>query len=359
MQIVDATLIPYQLPLTTPWASAAGRWQERRGWLIRITDQSGRSGHGDAAPLPASGTETLPQARSWLHSRLARLAGETPAQARTQLPPPGNHPAARCGLEAALLDLQSKQQAVPLCQLLGGSPGRVIRLNSMIGGLGPQTGSRAAAAIAAGYTTLKLKLGLAPVDTELALLQQLCERLPPGVKLRLDANRAWQNAEALELIEQLNPLPIESLEEPLRHPIGTTLKRLQERARFDLALDESLPGYIQEQQLQAIPVRRIIIKPTCQGGLIPALTLIRQAHQSGIRCVITSTLESSAGIWPLCQLAAAADDLTTPTTHGLATSDWFSRDLGEPPLPVDGQLTLGADPGTGFVPDLGPEDARA
>lgn len=354
MQIVDTALIPYQLPLVTPWTSAAGRWQERHGWLIQVTDRAGRSGYGDAAPLPASGTETLPQARSWLHSRLPRLAGETPAQARTQLPPPGNHPAARCGLETALLDLQSKQQAVPLCQLLGGTPGRVIRLNSVIGGLDPQSGSRADTAIAAGYTTLKLKLGLAPVDTELALLQKLCKRLPPGVKLRLDANRAWQNTEALELIEQLNPLPIESLEEPLRHPIGTTLASLQERARFDLALDESLPGYIQGQHLQPVPVRRIIIKPTCQGGLIPALALIRQAHQSGIRCVITSTLESSAGIWPLCQLAATADALTTPATHGLATSNWFSRNLGEPPQPVEGQLPLGENAGTGFVPDLAP-----
>lgn len=351
MQIVDATLLPYRLPLTSPWASAVGRWQSRQGWLIRISDQSGRSGHGDAAPLPAAGTETLPQARSWLLSRFARLTGETPTQARSQLPQPGNHPAARCGLETALLDLQSQQQAVPFYELLGGSPGQAIRLNTAIGGLDPQTATRAHTAIAAGYATLKLKLGLAPIHTELDLLHQLCDQLPPGVQLRLDANRAWRNAEALQLIEQLNPLPIECLEEPLRHPIGATLAQLQTRARFDLALDESLPGYIQGQQLQSIPVRRIIIKPTCLGGLMPALDLIRLAHRSGIRCVITSTLESSAGIWPLCHLAAAADTLTTPATHGLATSDWFSRNLGAPPAIVDGQVTVGAVPGTGFVPE--------
>lgn len=350
MQIVDTALTPYQLPLTTPWESAAGRCHARRGWLLRITDQSGRHGYGDAAPLPASGTETHAQAQSWLQGQLALLTGELPVRAGRQLPPPDSHPAARCGLETALLDLQSKQQAVPLYQQLGANRVEPIQLNAAIGALDSQTGERAAAAIAAGFTILKLKLGVSPVGSELRQLEQLCEQLPGGVRLRLDANQAWQLPEASELVRRLNRLPIESLEEPLHQPNPTTLRELQALARFDLALDESLPGYIRARQLQPIPVCRIIVKPACLGGPTAALELIRQAHQSGIACVITSTLESSAGIWPLCHLAATADALTTPAIHGLATARWFSRDLGDPPRITNGRITLGSEPGAGFIP---------
>lgn len=349
MRIADAVLTPYRLPFATPWKSAAGLWHERQGWLIRITDRSGRCGYGDAAPLPTSGTETLSQAQSWLAAQLTTLIGEMPGPAGRQLPAPDGHPAARCGLETALLDLQSKQQELPLCQLLGGEDIHPVRLNAAIGALDEQTNERAIAAVVDGYSILKLKLGRMPIKTELPLLQRLCGQLPGAVRLRLDANRAWQPDEAADLIEKLNHLPIDCLEEPLHEPDPHALKALQSLARFDLALDESLPRYIRKQPLQPLPVNRIIIKPACLGGLLPALTLIRQAHHAGVTCVITSTLESSAGLWPLCHLAATADALTMPAVHGLATSHWFSHDLGTPPVITNGRVTLGSETGTGFI----------
>jgi o-succinylbenzoate synthase len=278
------------------------------------------------------------------------MIGLSPAPACRALPPASGHPAARCGLETALLDLQGKQQGLPLYRLLGGEPGQAVRLNAALGALDESSGERAAATIAAGFNILKLKLGSAPMAVELALLEQLCERLPGGVRLRLDANRAWRAYETRQLIERLNHLPIESLEEPLRDPHHETLDELQALARFDLALDESLPGFLQAgQRLLPLPVKRLIIKPACLGGLLPALGLVRQAHQQGTACVITSTLESSAGLWPLLHLAATADALTTPAVHGLATADWFTGDLGNAPVIRDGRVTLEPESGTGFI----------
>ncbi len=350
MRISAFSLTPYRLPFVTPWKSAAGIWHQRQGWLVRLTDQSGHTGYGDAAPLAESGTETLFQARAWLEARRTTLMDGTPERVMQQLSPTTRHPAARCGLETALLDLQSKQQGLPLYrQLAGTAVHSSVRLNAAIGTLDESAGDRAAAAIAAGFTLLKLKLGGAPISTERPRLERLCRQLPDGIGLRLDANRAWQMPEAFDLIGTLNQLPVESLEEPLRKPDPRSLEILQSRARFDLALDESLSGFIRQQRLRSIPVNRLIIKPTCLGGLIPALGIIRQAHRHGLTCVITSTLESSAGLWPLLHLAASADLLTTPAIHGLATAGWFSRDLGNPPPLISGRVVLGSEPGTGFI----------
>lgn len=349
MRIVDAGLIPYRLPLAAPWITAAGRLAERRGWLVRLRDRSGRCGYGDAAPLPAAGTETAAESRAWLEEQLPGWVGRSPEAALRTLPAAGGRPAARCGLETALLDLQARQQGVPLYRLLGGETVRPVRLNAALGSLDARVEARMAAAVGTGFNILKLKLGNAPMAAELPLLERLCARLPTGCRLRLDANRAWQVHEAERLIERLNDLPVESLEEPLRHPDPTILQTLQSHARFDLVLDESLTGFLRAGRLPPLPVNRLIIKPACLGGPLAALELNRQAHRQGRACVITSTLESSAGLWPLLHLAASADALTAPAVHGLATADWFARDLGNTPLIRDGRVTLGPESGTGFI----------
>ncbi len=352
MEIVEADLVPYRLAFTTPRQSATGSLMARHGLLLRLTDRTGAQGHGDAAPLPELGSESLEQSEQWLRDRLSRLTGQTASAALANLPPDGNAPAARCCLESALLVLHSKHRGLPLGRLLHDGPAEPVRVNANIGPLDDQIWRRADAAIRAGFTTLKLKMGLASVSDELAQLHQLCGQLPSGVRLRLDANGAWRAAQAQAIIEQLNGLPIESLEEPLTRTDSqpARLRQLQRLAHFDLALDESLTDHLNGRRLSEIPVRRIVLKPTLLGGLLPSLALMKQARSQGVHCLVTSSLESSAGIWPLCHLAAAADRLYDPAVHGLATSDWLQDNLGPPPSIRQGAIDTGERPGSGFSP---------
>lgn len=344
-----AKLTPYRLPFTHPWSSHKGVWQERHGWLLQISDRQGYRGHGDIAPLPQMGSEPPAQSEAWLDATLATLQHLEPRQALQQLPAAPGHPAARCGLECALLDLLAQRQQRPLWQLLGGVRPAPLRTNATIGNLDSRVTERALDAVAAGFDTLKLKIGVQSAATELARLQQLADRLPPGIHLRLDANQAWDPAQAQRLVAALNRLPVESLEEPLAEPLVAALKGLQQAASFDLALDESLAGFLTRHPLSATPVRRLVIKPMLLGGLLPSLRLIRQAAAYSLRCIVTSSLESSAGIWPLCHLAAVADQQAGPATHGLATSHLFSRDLGLPPTVEQASIALGSRPGSGFI----------
>ncbi|MCW8944569.1 MAG: o-succinylbenzoate synthase [Sedimenticola sp.] len=349
MLISGARFVAYRLPFVAPWRSNAGSWQARQGWLIQITDGQGNTGYGDAAPLPEIGTETSQESSDQLNELLPTLIGREPEQALRLLPNAATTPATRFGLETALLDLQSKQRAIPLYRLLTDQEIKAVHVNASIGSLDNQALERASSAVTAGHTTLKTKLGLYPMSEELAQLHRLSDQLPANCRLRLDANRAWNTDDATRLINELKGLPIESLEEPLQNPDPETLKLLQAAACFDLALDESLGSFLLNHSPEQLPVRRIIIKPTLLGGLIPSLGLIQQAHQLGIHCVITSSLESSAGIWPLLHLAATADQLTTTAIHGLATATLFTADLGDAPIFTNGQIQLGDLPGSGFI----------
>jgi o-succinylbenzoate synthase len=349
MQITRAKLKPYQLPLSSPWKSSKGTLNNRHGWLISLTDTQGHTGYGDAAPLPEIGTETPQQAEEWLNSQLSTLMGGEPEQCLHALPYAETRPAGRFGLETALLDLHAKQRGIPIYQLLTNSKPIGIRINASIGSLEAGIEARTHAALCAGFTTLKLKLGLYPLTEELAALQKLCKGLPAGCQLRLDANQAWHEEGTDTLIQGLEGLPIESLEEPFSDFDLNSLRKLQAAVPFDLALDESLPVFLHDHPLADLPVKRIIIKPTLLGGILSSLKLIREADQQGIHCVITSSLESSVGIWPLLHLAAAADIITQPAIHGLATANLFSRDLGNTPLISNGLIRLEDVPGSGFI----------
>ena len=346
MRLRHAKLIPYRLPFRHPWVSAAGRWQQREGWLIQLQDHSGRTGWGDAAPLPALGSESAADCAAWLRSRLPELAGQHPAQAVAALPIADGHPAARCGLECALLDLLAQQAEQPLARLLANDPSSRVRLNGLLPPLDRLDGE-----IPDTFRTLKLKLGLAPVAREIEQLQALCRSLPDTTRLRLDANRAWSTSQAQHFLQATRDLPIDALEEPLQQADPTRLVQLQADAGYDLALDESLGRFIQDRTLAPLPVRCLVLKPTLLGGLLPSLNLARQANRQGVRCILSSSLESHAGLWPLLQLAAAVDTRQGAQAHGLATGELFSHNPGNP-LPLEGDEALPGDrPGSGFILD--------
>ena len=350
MEISAFHLTPYQLPLLRPWVSTAGRIKERCGWLITLKTKSGVEGYGDCAPLPASGSESPASAEKWLQATLPRLPGSTPGISLRNLPEETTCPAARFSIESALLDLLARQHQVPLHRLLSPMAQAQVLTNASIGCLDQEVKNSAIQATERGFRLLKLKVGMGKAKDELAQLKNLIQQLPAGTQLRLDANRAWTSREAYLFIEGLVGLPIESLEEPLQEPNPSELEALQAAAPFDLAMDESLQQFIKSNPISRLPVKRLIAKPTLLGGMIPCMTLAKEATKAGVTTIVTSTLESAAGIWAAAQLAAAVDAINGQNIHGLATSSWFKKDLAQPPLISDGILHLGSSPGSGFIP---------
>lgn len=340
MQIKHARLIPYRLPLQRPWRTSRGTLKERQGWLVALETEAGLRGCGDCAPLPVAGTENREQAKYWLSQQMPALTGDSPRERLAALPIGGGCPAARCALESALLDLISQAEGVSLRHWLNPQAAKSVPVNANIGALDGQVGERSERALAQGFDILKLKLGLDRVGQELARLEQLAASLPPSTRLRLDANGAWDFAQASAFLQDIEGLPVESIEEPLSTPETASLTALQAQTHYPLAIDESLPRFELERLLQHPPVRRLIIKPMVQGGLLSSLRLAQRAAESGMEALVTSSLESAVGIQAAAQLAAAIGGAEQPLAHGLATSDWLARDLAQPPQIIAGQLLL-------------------
>ena len=314
MTIVAADWLPYRLPLRRPWQTSRGTLNERHGRLRRLTDDDGRTGWGDCAPLPEFGID------------------EAAATAFAE--------------ESAALDLAAQRAGLPLDAWLSGrAPVASVAVNASFGPISTVDRNRLAQAVAAGFTVAKLKAGVAPVDDEIAALHRLAATLPPTLRLRLDANRAWPLAAARRFVAAGAGLPIDGLEEPLADPTHALLASLQAAANFPLAIDESI-RLLDTAFFRHPPVRRLVLKPARHGGLLASTELALRARASGLEVVVTSALESACGIATLAHLAAA---VAPEAVHGLATGDWLAGDAGLRPRIVDGRMRLPAGDGIGFM----------
>ncbi len=185
--------------------------------------------------------------------------------------------------------------------------------------------------IAQGCRVIKLKVGALPFSEELALLAELRRRWPGGdVELRLDANGAWQPAEALERLQRLAELGVAFLEQPIPPGRPHEMAALCAVSPIPVALDEELiaaPDPI--SLLAAIRPQHIVLKPSLLGGLAACQAWIDAAQRLGAQWWVNSLLESNIGLNAIAQWTSALDDRRT---HGLGTGQLFVNNL---PSPLD------------------------
>lgn len=315
MKIVAADWIPYELRLTRPWHTSRGSFETRRGRLLRLKNAAGLIGWGDCAPLPSFG---ISESRAVDHAE-----------------------------ESALLDLAAQTTGLPLNAWLSGEATAAdIAVNANLGAISNVNQAMIAATLIRGYRVIKLKVGINHWRKEIARLRVLASGMPRDASFRLDANAAWNVDDAAGFLEACCELPVEGVEEPLAETNREHLARLQEALPYPIAIDESLE-LVNEEFFRHPAVRRIVLKPARQGGMLRSMETALRARASGVECIITSSLESSCGLLACAHLAAA---VAPHGTHGLGTAEWLAEDTGSGATVTNGRLSLPKLAGLGFQP---------
>lgn len=339
MQIAQARVHPYRLPLKRPWVAASATLTERRGALLHLIDEDGIEGWGDCAPLPSGGP---------IEPKIAALEAfsRRPASADfSQLPAE-----ARWAVETAEADIAARRQDLPLCRHLGAGKTASIAINAALGPLDADCAARANDALARGYAIGKIKVGLDGIDAEHVRLRALVDATQGRLRLRLDANRAWASDAAERFLAAISDLPIDSVEEPLASPTLAGLAALQADLPYALAIDESLPQLGADALnalIKARAVRRFVLKPARLGGIAATQAVTAKARAAGIEIVLTSVVDSAIGVTAAAHLAAA---LSPALAHGLGTSAWLAADVAPPPVIAAGRLILPDSSGLGIRP---------
>lgn len=299
----QAFLYQYTLPIQSGLVLKDKILSTREGLLIRLTE-NGKEGWGEIAPLPTFSTESLPQAVEQTTSILTRWQKGEKIDV-TQL-----YPSVAFGLSMAEYELDNQPgtstsyRSVPLC--VDSLPHTIEKLQ--------------------GCALAKLKIGRTSPTQDGQTAANLLDLLPT-LRLRLDANRAWNLAQAAEFAEQLSAAQrarIDFIEEPCQTPSDSL--RFTAQYQIAIAWDESCrqAGFILEKSAN---VAALIIKPTLTGSVARCIEMIENAHRCSMQAVISSGLESSLG---LSQLARFAQQFTPQTPPGLDTLNLMPYQLIRP-----------------------------
>lgn len=334
MTIADARLYRYRLPLAEPLPVGDRTLTERRGLLLRVTDENGAEGWGEAAPLPGFSPESLDEATDHAHRLRARLVGlDLPAPdvdaVLRALPTLDGPPSVRFAGESAVVELMAAHHGGSVPRVLGGTSGTVA-LNALLTAGDADFEAAAEQVRRAGYRAVKLKVGRAAVEADVRRVRRLHAALGSAVALRLDANRKWEWEEAVSFADAVGDVPIEYVEEPLRAPDG--LRDLVARTGLSVALDETTREGAPEDVPPGLPVRAVVLKPTLLGGIAETRRWAAWARRRDAAPVLSASYESGIGLRMLVGLAGALSDVAV----GLSTYTRLAADVLRPRLSLEG-----------------------
>jgi o-succinylbenzoate synthase len=318
MRIVRVTLTPYECPLDPPWPSD----EPRRGVILALEEEDGPCGLGETAPLPGFGLETLASSVAALRLASKYLLGVPRERYRDaiedlhRLAPVMASPCARHAIDLAFHDLMACWSKKPIARLLDDLHAvEEVPVNAALPRLPREDLVKAAVtAVAEGYRTLKLKVGGIPIDEDVARVRAVRDTVGRDVRLRIDANRAWSEAEAIEALRALEDVGLEYCEEPVSHPEG--MARVKDAVHVPIAADESVVDLDSARRLlESGAADVLVLKPMALGGLHPARTIARTAREHGADVVVTTMLETPVGRRGALHLAASLGP--SPLAHGL------------------------------------------
>ena len=345
---------PFRLPLGHRFEAAHGALTDRAGVLLELRTGDGAVGIGEASPYPSLGDGIADDVLGLLQVHAAAMLADPDAALAHLAALPAGTPgvaALRCALDVALLDIEARRRGVPIAALLAASPAASVAVNAVIGGGPPEeVAAFGVEAIAAGYATLKVKVGVGAGDLDIVRVEALRVRCPDAT-IRLDANGAWTEAQAREALTRLAPLRIELVEQPVGVAEVAALARLRAFG-IPLAADEAVVSIESaERLLGARAVDLLVLKPMRLGGVRPAFAIAQAAAAAGVGCIATTTFDSSIGTAVALHFAAALPDVGAHA-HGLSTGDHLAADLvARPLLPSAGRLALPSSPGLGVEVD--------
>jgi o-succinylbenzoate synthase len=355
MNVVGAEVEALRLPLRRPLATSQGALAIREGFLLRLRSDTGVTGIGEASPAYWIGEGSPARTADDLR-RVVALVGRQPrsdaVRARLLDGAAGASisPAAACAVDGALLDLEARTRGVGLGAVLGAAGAADVPIAALIGGAAPDlVMAEVEAALTAGFQTLKLKVGIAALADEVWQVAAVRARVGAGVRLRLDANRAWAPEDARRALAAFAPFDVEYVEEPLRSAEPEALAALARATPVPLAVDESIVDAADVLRLVAAGARvHVVLKAARVGGPTRLVALARLAHAAGLPVIVTDSIESTIGMSVAVHVAAA---LPGPRfAVGLGGAQLLMAESGVAPHPLCRPWLAPVGPGWGVAP---------
>jgi len=293
-----------ELNPTHPFVIARGGYAHHRNVIVRLTDDDGVDGFGEAAPNRYYG-ESVATVIAALGQFKPVLERADPfsievIEANLSRILRGNA-SAKGAISSALHDLIGKKLGLPVHRLWGLDPANTPQSSFTIA-IAENEELERRVTEAADYPILKIKLG---TDRDMEIVR-IVRNAAPRKRLRVDANAAWTPKQAVRMSAFLADNHVEMLEQPVPANDVEGLRFVRERS--------SLPVFADESCLVATDIARLAgavdginIKLAKCGSLREALRMVHTARAHDMQVMAGCMIESSLGISAIAQIAPLLD----------------------------------------------------
>jgi L-Ala-D/L-Glu epimerase / N-acetyl-D-glutamate racemase len=319
---------------------------EARNVLVRLEDDDGFVGYGEAAPSRFFGEtakeihERLQHAAGWLSGIAARSVeeiGQLSGDAWELVKP---FRSAQCALDIALWDIVGKRQGRSVTELaLGRKPGRVTSFATL--GLSEEHEFDAKVDELLSHPLIKVKMDH---SADLDVVRFIRQRT--GAAIAVDANRAWRDVDVGELSATLADLGVIFIEQPFAPQDDDRMKAVLPSSRLPILADESC-ATLDDLERMAGRFAGFNIKLSKCGGLTPALEMLKRGRELGLEVMVGCRLETSASIAAGAVVAQQADYVDLDGAWLVSNDPFTGAELR------DGVLDLRDAPGLGVEPQAG------
>ncbi|MEL7030989.1 MAG: N-acetyl-D-Glu racemase DgcA [Pseudomonadota bacterium] len=313
------TITPVSSPLKAAFAISRGAKSTAETVLVELIDGDHR-GRGECVPYARYNESRVSVVAQLSGIEKAVQEGLTRKELQRRMPAG----AARCALDCAMWDLESKQSGQPVWALAGLPEPKTLPTTMTISL--DEADAMANAAKATAAKILKLKLGSAD---DMARVEAV-RRARPDAKLVLDGNEGLSPDGFPDLAARAADLGVVLIEQPF--PVGHDDALTRRPGHVAICADESVHTRNDIQGL-AKKYDAINIKLDKAGGLTHALVMMQEARKCGMSVMVGCMVAGSLSMAPALLLGQVADliDLDGPL--------WLEKDVAHKLRYSDGSVS--------------------
>jgi muconate cycloisomerase len=343
--------------------SSLGRHEVSKYVLVRIGTDTGIEGVGEATVMPRWSGETVWGCRELINRlftpvvvgcELNDVASVDAIAARMEAVAKHNW-FAKSAVDMACFDALGRAAGKPVYELLGGpSRDRTFRCRFSMGAYDLDRARRTAAErVAAGFTTIKIKVGGEPED-DLLRVRAVREVIGPDLAIDIDANCGWSADTAIRKVKALADCRLALVEQPTPDGDYAAIARVRKETGAVIMGDDMCFDLVHARELirnQGCDVLNVY--PGKQGGLAPARRMIEYAAEHGVACTIGSNLEWDVGTAAMAHLVTACPNMQVERFPGDALGPIYHEfSIVKNPLTIKGPMVTTPDgPGLGVEVD--------
>lgn len=288
---------PIDIPITDPFVVATGARLVAENVFLKLTLESGVEGYGEAAPFPEVGGEDRTSCLATVNELAISLIGQSVSDYHVLAAEMDRlaheHPAARCGLETAILDAHCRMAHIPMWQLWGGQDVRPRETDITIPiATLEKSLSLARSWYERGFRLFKMKVGK-DVDQDIRRLEAVHKALP-GISFIGDGNQGFSREDCLAFAKGIQRFGgrMALLEQPVMRDDLDSLIAIRKITGIPIAADESVRSLADARNVIERGAADYINIKIMKTGVVEAVAIAEATLAAGLKLMVGGMVET-------------------------------------------------------------------